>query len=77
MSDQNSTFDMLKDWFVFSVAVITCVVGVVFWVQQVNDKEFARIESDIGSLKQDINQIRKNNSEILRIVGRLEGKIDK
>jgi len=73
----SNNIEKLKDWFIFFVAVISCVIGIVFWIQTVNDNDFVRIENDIESLRDDIDSIRKNNNEILRIVGRLEGKIDK
>ena len=66
----------LKDWVVFVIAVITCVAGVIFWVQSSNNPRFEKIEKEISILRQDIKNIRNNNSEILRIVGRLEGKLD-
>ena len=66
----------LKDWFVFIVAVVSCVIGTIFWVQSANDSDIARIETEIQSLRDDIDTIRENNNEILRIVGRLEGTID-
>jgi hypothetical protein len=67
----------LKDWFVLIVAIVSCVVGSIFWIQSSNDLEIARIEADIQLLRDDIDKIRQNNNEILRIVGRLEGKIDR
>ena len=67
----------LKDWFVFIVAIVSCVVGAIFWIQSANDTDIKRIEDEIQSLRNDIDSIRKNNNEILRIVGRLEGKIDR
>ena len=67
----------LKDWFVLIVAIVSCVVGSIFWIQSSNDLEIARIEADIQLLRDDIDKIRENNNEILRIVGRLEGKIDR
>ena len=73
----SKNIENLKDWFIFFIAVISCVVGIVFWIQTVNDADFVRIENDIESLRDDIDSIRENNNEILRIVGRLEGKIDK
>jgi len=69
--------DNIKDWFTFSVAVIACVAGVIFWVLSSNDPRFEKIEKEISTLTQDIKNIRVNNSEILRIVGRLEGKLDR
>tara|TARA_R110000824_G_scaffold344991_3_gene531692 strand:- start:281 stop:499 length:219 start_codon:yes stop_codon:yes gene_type:complete len=68
--------DNLKDWFTFVVAVIACVAGVIFWVQSSNNPRFEKLEEEITILRQDIKSIRVNNSEILRIVGRLEGKLD-
>ena len=66
----------LKDWFTFIVAVVVCVAGVIFWVQSTNNPRFEKIEKDISVLREDIKNIRNDNSEILRIVGRLEGKLD-
>ena len=66
----------LKDWFTFIVAVIVCVAGVIFWVQSSNNPRFEKIEKDISVLREDIKNIRNDNSEILRIVGKLEGKLD-
>ena len=46
--------DNIKDWFTFSVAVIACVAGVIFWVQSSNDPRFEKIEQEITILRQDI-----------------------
>ena len=75
----NSTVNIqaLKDWFTFIIAVIACVSGIIFWVQTSNDPKFSKIESDIQILRSEIKNIRDNNSEILRVIGRLEGKLDK
>ena len=69
--------DQIKDWFIFIVAVVTVVAGIIFWVQTSNDKKVERIEKDIIELKTDIKQIQEDNREIIRIMGRLEGLIDK
>ena len=66
----------IKDWMTFIVAVVACVAGVIFWVQSSSDPRFEKIEKDISVLREDIKNIRANNSEILRIVGRLEGKLE-
>ena len=58
-----------KEWLTFFAAVIACVAGVIFWVQSSSDPRFEKIEKEITILRQDI-------SEILRIVGRLEGKLE-
>ena len=65
-----------KDWITFFIAVVACVSGIIFWVQSSNDPRFEKIEKEITILRQAIKNIRVNNSEILRIVGRLEGKLD-
>ena len=71
------TFDQIKDWFTFAVAVVSVVAGVIFWVQTSNDGKVERIEEDIVELKTDIKKIQDDNREIIRIMGRLEGLIDK
>ena len=77
MSQPNTNIGTMKDWFTFVVAVIACVSGVIFWVQTSSDPKFLKIESDIQLLRGEIKNIRDDNSEILRVVGRLEGKLDK
>ena len=76
MMQQQDNVEKIKDWVVFFIAVVTCVAGVIFWVQSSNNPRFEKIENEINILRQDIKNIRNNNSEILRIVGRLEGKLD-
>ena len=66
----------IKDWFALVVALIVTVAGVIFWVQSINDPKFEELEKKIQVLREDIGQIRVNNNEILRIVGRLEGRLD-
>ena len=72
----STSIENLKDWFTFIIAVVTCVAGVIFWVQSSNNPRFEKIEKDISILREDIKNIRDDNSEILRIVGKLEGKLD-
>ena len=78
MEQPNNTnnVDYMKDWLTFMIAVIACVAGVIFWVQSSNNPKFEKIEKEISVLREDIKKIRANNSDILRIVGRLEGKLD-
>jgi cell division protein FtsL len=77
MSDQNNNLNIkvLKEWFTFVVAIVATIAGVIFWVQSINDPKFERLEQEIQTLKSDISEIRNNNNEILRTVGRIEGKI--
>ena len=72
----NIDIQVLKDWITFCIAVVVAVAGVIFWVQSINDPKFEEIENKIQLLRSDIVQIRENNGEILRIVGRLEGKME-
>ena len=59
------------------MAIVATIAGVIFWVQSINDPKFEEIEKEIQLLRDDIVQIRVNNNEILRIVGKLEGKLEK
>jgi len=77
MSQPTTNIDTIKDWSTFIMAVIVCVSGVIFWVQTSNDPKFSKIESDIQILRSEIKNIRDDNNEILRVIGRLEGKLDK
>jgi len=72
----NTNIGTIKDWFTFIVAVIACVAGVIFWVQSSNDPKFSKIESEIQMLQSEIKNIRSDNNKILRIIGRLEGKLE-
>tara|TARA_B100000287_G_scaffold394952_1_gene409430 strand:+ start:10842 stop:11081 length:240 start_codon:yes stop_codon:yes gene_type:complete len=67
----------IKEWLTVVVGIVATVAGVIFWVQSINEPKFNKIEKEIQVLRQDITQIRVNNNEILRIVGRLEGKLEK
>ena len=66
----------VKEWFTFIVALVVTVASVIFWIQTINDPKFQEIEKEIQFLRDDITQIRDNNNEILRIIGRLEGKLE-
>ena len=66
----------VKEWFTFIVALVVTLAGVIFWIQTINDPKFQEIEKEIQFLRDDITHIRDNNNEILRIIGRLEGKLE-
>ena len=66
----------LRDYILLGVAVISAIAGIIFWVQGSNDEKIARLEHDIELIQMDIDKIRDNNTEILRVIGRLEGKLD-
>ena len=73
---QNLNLQTIREWFTLVVAVIATIAGVIFWVQSINDPKFEELEKEIQILRQDISLIRVNNNEILRIVGRLEGRLE-
>ena len=66
----------IKEWLTVFVAIVVAIAGVIFWVQSINDPKFEKIEQEMRILRGDITQIRVDNNEILRIVGRLEGKLE-
>jgi len=66
----------LRDYILLGVAVISAIAGIIFWVQGSDDEKIARLEHDIELIQMDIDKIRDNNTEILRVIGRLEGKLD-
>ena len=59
---ESTNIGTLKDWFTFVVAVVVCVAGVIFWVQSSNNPRFEKIEKDISVLREDIKNIRNDNS---------------
>jgi len=73
---QNLNIQTLKDWFTLIVAIVATIAGVIFWIGSVNEPKFEEIEKEIQLIRSDITLIRHNNHEILRIVGRLEGKLE-
>ena len=77
MSTENSAFEKVKDAITFTIAIITCIAGVIFWVQSANDDKISRLESEISEIRSDVKDLEKNTSEILRVVGRLEGRMSR
>lgn len=80
MSDQSTqatlNIGVVRDYLLLGVAIVTAIAGIIFWVQNVDDDRIQRLENDIETIQTDINKIKDNNNEILRIIGRLEGKLD-
>ena len=77
MSDQNNlNISALREYIMLIVAIITAIAGFIFWVQNVDKDKIERLENDIELIQADINKIKDNNTEILRVIGRLEGKLD-
>jgi len=76
MSNNNS-LTQAKDWVTFAIAIVAAIASIIFWVQSADDSRINRIEGEIKELKQDMKEITKQNSEILRLIGRIEGSMDK
>jgi hypothetical protein len=76
-TDENETLKTIKEWFTFAVAVIATVSGIIFWIQRADDDKFQRIEDKIEAVETDVDKIREDNVEIIRLIGKLEGKLEK
>jgi len=66
----------VKEWFTFAIAIVVAVSGIIFWVQSVGNDQIERIEEDVSFLKVEMKEIQKQNGEILRLIGKLEGKLE-
>ena len=64
-----------KEWVTFVIAIVAAIASVIFWVQSADDDRINRVEGEIKELKQDMKAITKQNSEILRLIGRIEGSM--
>ena len=67
----------IKDWITFAMAIVVAVASIIFWVQNADKDKIQHIEGQVAELKQDMKAITKQNSEILRLIGRIEGSMDK
>ena len=63
----------IKDWGTF--ALVAAIASVIFWVQSADDGRIKRIEDEVKELKVDMKAITRQNSEILRLIGRIEGAL--
>lgn len=70
-------FDRIKEIITTAVAVVVAISGIIFWVQHVADERVQSVQTEITEMKRDIKEIEENNREILRIVGRLEGSLQR
>ena len=75
-ASNDSTVEKVKEWITLSIAIITCIAGIIFWVQSASNSKFEQVEKQISELKTELNQIRQDNNKILRVVGRLEGRLN-
>jgi len=71
----SNNFSQVKDWVTFSIAIVAAIASFIFWVQSADDQRINSVESEIKELKSDMKEITKQNSEILRLIGRIEGSM--
>ena len=72
---RTTSASQVKDWATFSIAIVAAIAGVIFWVQSADDGRIKYIEDEVKELKTDMKEITKQNSEILRLIGRIEGAL--
>ena len=66
-----SNISQVKEWTTFAIAIVAAIASIIFWVQ------IQHIEDEVKELKADMKEINKQNSEILRLIGRIEGAMTK
>ena len=72
-----SNISQVKEWTTFAIAIVAAIASIIFWVQSADDGRISRIENEVKELKADMKEINKQNSEILRLIGRIEGAMTK
>ena len=72
-----SSISQVKEWVTFAIAIVAAIASIIFWVQSADDERIQHIEDEVKELKVDMKEINKQNSEILRLIGRIEGAMTK
>ena len=72
-----SSISQVKEWVTFAIAIVAAIASIIFWVQSADDERIQHIEDEVKELKVDMKEINKQNSEILRLIGRIEGAMNK
>ena len=72
-----SNISQVKEWTTFAIAIVAAIASIIFWVQNADDGRISRIENEVKELKVDMKAINRQNSEILRLIGRIEGAMTK
>jgi|TARA_Y100000296_G_C5099282_1_gene219070 hypothetical protein len=72
-----SSVSQVKEWVTFAIAIVAAIASIIFWVQNADDGRISRIENEVKELKVDMKAINRQNSEILRLIGRIEGAMTK
>ena len=74
---KNTNLSQVKEWTTFAIAIVAAIASIIFWVQSADNDRIERIEGEVKELKTDMKEITKQNSEILRLIGRIEGAMNK
>jgi len=74
---KNTNLSQVKEWVTFAIAIVAAIASIIFWVQSADNDRIERIEGEVKELKTDMKEITKQNSEILRLIGRIEGAMNK
>ena len=77
MAPAKSNISQVKEWTTFAIAIVAAIASIIFWVQSADDDRIQHIEDEVKELKVDMKEINKQNSEILRLIGRIEGAMNK
>ena len=72
-----SSISQVKEWVTFAIAIVAAIASIIFLVQSADDERIQHIEDEVKELKMDMKEINKQNSEILRLIGRIEGAINR
>ena len=72
-----SNISQVKEWTTFAIAIVAAIASIIFWVQSADNDRIQHIEDEVKELKADMKEINKQNSEILRLIGRIEGAMNK
>ena len=74
---KNTNLSQVKEWVTFAIAIVAAIASIIFWVQSADNDRIEHIEDEVKELKHDMKEITKQNSEILRLIGRIEGAMNK
>jgi uncharacterized membrane protein (DUF106 family) len=77
MAPAKSNISQVKEWTTFAIAIVAAIASIIFWVQSADDDRIQHIEDEVKELKVDMKEINKQNSEILRLIGRIEGAMNR
>ena len=77
MAPPKSNISQVKEWTTFAIAIVAAIASIIFWVQSADNDRIQHIEDEVKELKTDMKEINKQNSEILRLIGRIEGAMTK